>query len=84
MDEEEIKNKIWNILISRDYNPKNRMAIFVNGDYYESLFQAGIDSDISFTWLSLKLKHSHGQPVIIKEKLVVTEKWIRGHPECLI
>lgn len=79
-----VKNKIWETLISRDYDPKNKMSVFIDGVYYESLFQAGIDSDISFTWLSLRLKRSRGQPVIIKEKIVVTEKWVRGHPECLV
>ncbi len=84
MISENVKDKIWNVLITSDYDPKNKKAIFIDGDYYRSLFQAGIDSDISFTYLSLSLKRSHGNPIQIKGKLVVTEKWIRMHPECLI
>ena len=83
METEAVKEKIWETLINRDYDPKNKMAVFIDGELFESLFQAGIDSDISFTWLSLKLKRSHGKPIIIKGKIVVTEKWVRGHPECL-
>ncbi len=79
----EMQEKIWTTLINKEYEPKNKMAIFIDGEFFASLFQAGIDSDISFTWLSLQLKKSHGSPVVIKGKLVVTEKWVRGHPECL-
>ena len=81
----EIQDRIFNTIISIPNSaPKNRKSLFVDGDYYESMFAAGIDSDISYTWLCLMLKKSQGAPVRIKDKTVVTVEWIKRNPEYLM
>lgn len=79
-----VQNQIWNVLTSIPNNtPKNKIGLFIDGLYYTSLFQAGIDSEISYTWLCLKLKKTGGAPTVIKDKTVVTANWIRSNPEYL-
>lgn len=82
----DIKNQIFLTLQSLDFRNDNRYGVFIDGEYYSSLFKAGIDSDVSFQWLSTKLHRSRGAPVFLKQlKLtIVSEKWIRQHPEYLI
>lgn len=82
----DIKNQIFLTLQSLDFRNDNRCGVFIDGEYYSSLFKAGIDSDVSFQWLSIKLHRSRGAPVFLKQlKLtIVSEKWIRQHPEYLI
>ena len=82
----DIKNQIFLTLQSLDFRNDNRCGVFIDGEYYSSLFIAGIDSDVSFQWLSTKLHRSRGAPVFLKQlKLtIVSEKWIRQHPEYLI
>ena len=85
-EQNDIKNQIFLTLQSLDFRNDNRCGVFIDGEYYSSLFKAGIDSDVSFQWLSTKLHRSRGAPVFLKQlKLtIVSEKWIRQHPEYLI
>lgn len=82
----DIKNQIFLTLQSLDFRNDNRCGVFIDGEYYSSLFKAGIDSDVSFQWLSTKLHRSRGAPVFLKQLklIIVSEKWIRQHPEYLI
>ncbi|MCR5614193.1 MAG: hypothetical protein K6G21_10990 [Treponema sp.] len=69
-----------------DFKDDNRCGVFIDGEYYASLFKAGIDSGVSFQWLSTKLHNSRGAPVYLKilKTTIVSERWIRQHPEYLI
>ncbi len=58
--------------------------VYVDGIRYRSLFEAGIESDVSYVSMSLKLKESKGAPVTIGYSVVVSESWILSHPEYLI
>ena len=82
----EIQNKIFLTMQTLDYRENNRCGVFIDGEYYASLFEAGIDSDVSFQWRSKNLHNSRGAPVYLKrlKKTIVAEKWIRQHPEYLI
>lgn len=91
----EMQTRIWNTLLERDYGYwnfnktkkiHNRIGVFIDGEYYESLFQAGIDSPISYQWINKIIHRSNGAPVELKNAgvTIVTEKWIRQHPEYLM
>lgn len=82
----EIQTKIFLKLQTLDFKDDNRCGVFIDGEYYASLFKAGIDSGVSFQWLSTKLHNSRGAPVYLKilKTTIVSERWIRQHPEYLI
>lgn len=80
-----VQNKMFNDIIAIPNNAaKNKKGLFIGPDFYDSLFAAGIDSGISYTWLSLCLKKSQGAPVKIKNQIVVTVQWIQDNPEYLM
>ena len=81
---EELKKNIFASLCDNGQAPANCKSVYIDGVRYRSLFVAGIDSDISFRWLAVKMAESQGAPVLIKNHLVVSEEWIRLHLECLI
>lgn len=78
---EKYGEKFKSFVASTPYDPKNKKALFIDDDYYKSEFQAGIDSNISYQWISLLLNRSGGQPAYCKiyGSYIIPEQWIRNN-----
>ncbi len=76
---EKFGNQLKTFVSENAFNPKNKKALFIDTVYYNSEFQAGIDSEISFQWISKLLNKSNGQPAYCErlDKYLIPEKWIR-------
>ncbi len=65
-------------------SPKNAIQIYVDGHRYRSLFAAAVDTGLSFCYLAKKIMTYGGSPIVIKNKTIVSEKWILENPPYLI
>jgi hypothetical protein len=57
--------------------------LFIAGIRYKSIFEAAIETNISSVWIFKMLKASGGFPVLIKRRMVATERWVRGRVKAL-
>lgn len=85
MKKNSLKESILIQFVARDEGCSNAMPVYVNGIRYRSIFEAGIDSELSFPTISIRLKHSNGAPCISKRGIqIVSEQWLENHPEYLL
>lgn len=70
-------NAIKNILKNEPYIKQNQTPLFIDGVFYISLFEASIDSEISYQCLSNHLRISNGRPFILKNKLIIQYSYIK-------
>lgn len=54
--------------------------VYVDGIRYVSMFQASIDTNISYKALYYKIKGNGGRPVNIKGMTVCDEEWVKQNP----
>lgn len=55
--------------------------VYVDGIRYASMFQASIDSGISYKTLYFKIRDNNGKPVIVKGLTLCDEEWVKQNPE---
>lgn len=55
--------------------------VYVDGIRYASMFQASIDSGISYKTLYFKIRDNNGKPVVVKGLTLCDEEWIKQNPE---
>lgn len=55
--------------------------VYVDGVRYASMFQASIDSGISYKTLYFKIRDNNGKPVIVKGLTLCDEEWVKQNPE---
>jgi hypothetical protein len=67
--------------LSRNTDMRKQKPVFIDGERYASLFDAGINSGISYVAISQGMTRTSGAPTYIKGRLVVLESWIHRHPE---
>lgn len=67
--------------LSRNAEPRKQKPVFIDGTRFESLFDAGINSGISYVAISQGMTKTGGAPSYIKGRLVVLESWVQRHPE---
>lgn len=53
-----------------------RVQLYISGRHYDSRFNAGIESGLSAVGIWKGLKRSNGDPVLIKNQIVITESWL--------
>ncbi len=80
-----IKTKIKEMMQFNYYHPLriarcNAKPVYVDGIRYESLFIAGVEAGISTISLWKAIKQSKGAPVLVKEKIVCLESWLKDNP----
>lgn len=83
---QKVKSKIKNsLLLSKNLPAKihGNKPIYIDGKYYYSFFSADGISGLSYVSISKAMKESNGAPTKIKNHILVTEKWIKEHPELL-
>jgi hypothetical protein len=62
---------------------KTAHAVFVAGIRYPSLFDADLDSGIRSVSIWKALKKNNGNPVLIRNALVVLESWVSSRIEII-
>ena len=55
--------------------------VYVDGVRYVSMFQASIDSGISYKTLYFKIRDNEGKPVVVKGLTLCDEEWVKQNPE---
>lgn len=55
--------------------------VYVDGIRYASMYQASIDSEISYKTLYFKIRDNNGKPVIVKGLTLYAEEWVKQNPE---
>jgi hypothetical protein len=56
--------------------PGSPCAVFLAGFKYRSIFEAAAAAGLAPTWVSKCLIKSGGEPVVIKNQVVVTDFWV--------
>lgn len=64
-------SKMKEVLIENPYIKENQQALFIDGIFYKSIFEAGQESGISYQWLCKCIKTTLGSPFIIQDELVI-------------
>lgn len=54
--------------------------VYVDGIRYKSMFQASIDTGISYKYLYYKIRDNEGRPVVVKGMTLCDEEWIKQNP----
>ncbi len=55
--------------------------VYVDGIRYASMFQASIDSGISYKTLYFKIRDNDGRPVVVKGLTLCAEEWVKQNPK---
>lgn len=58
--------------------------VYVDGIRYASMFQASIDSGISYKTLYFRIRDNDGRPVVVKGMTLCSEEWVKQHPREVI
>ena len=63
------------------YESKKQKPLYINGKRYDCLFDAGINSGVSYVSLSKAMTKTGGAPRFVKGCFVVMESWAVSHRE---
>lgn len=55
--------------------------VYIDGIRYVSMFQASIDTGISYKYLYYKIRDNDGGPVVVKGMTLCDEEWTKQNPE---
>jgi hypothetical protein len=66
------------------YEQKKQKPLYINGHRYDCLFDAGINSGVSYVSLSKAMTKTGGAPRFVKGRFVVMESWAVAHKEYFV
>lgn len=55
--------------------------VYIDGIRYVSMFQASIDTGISYKHLYYRIRDNDGKPISVKGMTVCDEEWVKQNPE---
>lgn len=55
--------------------------VYVDGIRYVSMFQASIDTGISYKTLYFRIRDNEGRPVVVKGMTLCDEEWTKQNPK---
>lgn len=55
--------------------------VYVDGIRYASMFQASIDTGISYKTLYFRIRDNEGRPVVVKGMTLCDEEWTKQNPK---
>lgn len=70
--------------VKKTDSPANGKQLYIDGRRYRSLFEASIDTGLTYWYLSAKLTESNGAPCFIKKHEIVLESWILQNLDWLV
>lgn len=70
--------------VKKTDSPANGKQLYIDGRRYRSIFEASIDTGLTYWYLSAKLTESKGAPCFIKKHEIVLESWIMQNLDWLV
>ena len=53
--------------------------VFIAGIKYRSILEAAEITGISWRWLYVSVEKNNGAPVVVRDKFIVSDFWVRTH-----
>lgn len=70
--------------VKKTDSPTNGKQVYIDGKRFRSLFQASVDTGLTYWLISQKLAASGGAPCYIKKHEIVLEKWLLDNPSKIL
>jgi len=58
-----------------------RLPVWVDTQFYTSLFAAAVDNEFSYHMLHQKIKQNSGSPIKYSGHTIILDSWLKEHPE---
>lgn len=70
--------------VKKTDSPTNGIQIYIDGHRYRSIFEAAVDTGLTYWLIAAKLKQSSGGPCFIKKHEIISESWLLNNVNWLL